>query len=369
MNFRFALFAALFVFTACGGEGVDLEDDTTSREEGQCTIDPAELKDGGVARDQIPSLQNPTFVGPEDPEASYLRPYDRVIGLTIGDRTLAVPHNILWWHEVLNVDLPEGKFAITYCPLTGTALAFDREGIGGAELGVSGLLFRNNLVMFDRADGLETLFPQIMGEGVCGLRKRFELKRIAIAEMRWDAWLDRHPETEVVSGETGFSRDYQVYPYGNYEDLEEPPFQPTSFDQSRLPKERLMGVEGPNGGIIAFPFLELEKLGELAVLNVTLDGEPLAVVWDADAETALVFSRRPRSAVGGERPPLTFLIEDGRLTDAETGTEWSLTGRGVSGELTTFELKRHPRAMVAFWFAWTTFHPDTQVWIAPEDGG
>jgi len=358
----FALLAALALLSAC-------EDGTAPEQvspaEQQCTIDPADLLDGGVGRNGIPSLQNPTFVSPDHQDARYLRPDDRVIGVTLGDRVLAVPHNILWWHEILNIDVPEGQFAITYCPLTGTAVAFDREPVSGAELGVSGLLLMNNLVMFDRSADLETLFPQIMGEGVCGLRKRQELPRLAVSEMRWDAWLDRHPETEVVSDETGFSRNYRVYPYGSYEDLDEPPLMPLNYDQRRPPKERLMGVEGPDGTFVAYPFTELDRLGNRAVLNVTIDGTPLAIVWDRAAESALVFSRIPVSPVGEVDQPVTLTFEGDRMVNVDTGEEWSLTGRGLSGRLQGFQLELYPRAMVAFWFAWISFHPGSDIWVAP----
>jgi len=358
-----AVLSGLTFLSACG-EGTGLDQPIVSGEE-QCTIDPALLLDAGVGRNGIPSLQNPTFVSPDHEDAQYLRPDDRVIGVTLGDRVLAVPHNILWWHEILNIDVPEGQFAITYCPLTGTALAFDRQPVSGAELGVSGLLFMNNLVMFDRSSTLETLFPQIMGEGVCGLRKREALPRLAVSEMRWDAWLERHPDTEVVSDETGFSRDYQVYPYGSYEDLSEPPLMPQTFDRSRPPKERLMGVEGPEGSFVAYPFIELQELGKRAVLNVTIDGAPLAIVWDAEAESAVVFSRIPVSPIGEVDQPVTLAFEGDQMVDLETGDEWSLTGGALSGRLQGFHLELHPRAMVAFWFAWISFHPDTGIWVAP----
>jgi len=59
--------------------------------EQQCTIDPEELLDGGVGRDGIPSLQNPTLVGADHPDAGYLRPDDRVVGLELEGRVLAIP--------------------------------------------------------------------------------------------------------------------------------------------------------------------------------------------------------------------------------------------------------------------------------------
>ncbi len=292
-----ALSALLLLgLSACGGgdgEGV-LILDTADPGDLQCTINLNELLETGVGRDNIPSLTNPKFVSAGHAEAAYLLPRDRVIGFLVGDRTLAIPHNILWWHEVLNLDLPEGKFLVTYCPLTGSAIAFDRSAVAGIEFGVSGLLFRNNLVMFDRSSP-ESLWPQMMGTGVCGPRKGAALTRLTVTEMTWRAWQDLHPDTEVVSSETGWSRDYTLYPYGDYEELDTPPFLPQQFDRSRQPKERVMGIEGRNGANLALPFLELDRLGTRGVVNTEVDGEPFLVVWDRQAESAATFSRIPVS--------------------------------------------------------------------------
>lgn len=353
--------------SACGGgdgDGTGIVD-TPDTADVQCTINVNELLETGVGRDNIPALIDPKFVSAGHPEADYLLPLDKVIGFLVGDRVLAIPHNILWWHEVLNLNLPEGKFLVTYCPLTGSAIAFDRSAAGGIDFGVSGLLFRNNQVMFDRSSPV-TLWPQMMGRGVCGPRTGTVLTRLTVTEMTWRAWLEHHPDTEVISSETGWDRDYTQYPYGDYEDLDSPPFLPQRFDQTRQPKERVMALEGRDGGVLAFPFLELDQLGEVGVVNTSVDGEPFLVVWDRVAESAFAYSRIPDILGGGSDDPLTFRVEDGRIFDNETGSEWDRTGLAVAGELVGSVLPGHPESMIAFWFAWSAFHPTTSkyVWLA-----
>jgi len=280
----------------------------------------------------------------------------------------AIPHNILWWHEIANFNQGGLSLAVTYCPLTGTAVAFDRAAVGGAEFGVSGLLFRNNLVMYDRNDE-DTLWPQIMGEGVCGLRKRDELERLPVLEMTWGAWRELHPQTTVVSDDTGFSRDYDVYPYGDYEELDQPPFLPQNYDRSRPPKERRLGREGADGSAIAIAFGELDTAAR-TVHDLTLDGELITIVWDRDAFTAIAFNRRPVDEAGTPHDPVTLEVVSGDFVDAETGSTWSLDGRAVSGPLAGLRLLLHPEAMIAFWFAWGGFHPTTSVFLPTtgEDG-
>ncbi len=99
----------------------------------RCEVPTAWFVDGGVGRDGIPALNNPPLVANDHPEAQYMGGDMRVIGVRLENRTIAVPHDILWWHEIAYLDLPEGNIAITYCPLTGSSLVFDRSVVGGRE--------------------------------------------------------------------------------------------------------------------------------------------------------------------------------------------------------------------------------------------
>ncbi|MDQ3044509.1 MAG: DUF3179 domain-containing protein, partial [Chloroflexota bacterium] len=64
---------------------------------------------------------------------------------------------------------------------------------------------------------------------------------------------------------------------------------------------------------------------------------------------------------------LTFRSEeDGRFTDAETGTTWDITGQAQEGPLAGRRLEAVPHTVV-FWFAWAAAYPDTRLW-SPEGG-
>ncbi|MYH49554.1 MAG: DUF3179 domain-containing protein [Gammaproteobacteria bacterium] len=147
-----------------GGVAPSLPDDSF------CSIPEEFIVSGGVGRDGIPALVNPSLVSSEHAEATYVREVDRVIGIEADGRFIAVPHNILWWHEIVNFDDFGRPFAVTYCPLTGSSMVFDRSSVEGVDFGVSGLLFHNNLMMFNRRlDGAEeSLFPQMMQGARCG---------------------------------------------------------------------------------------------------------------------------------------------------------------------------------------------------------
>ncbi len=336
----------------------------------QCSIPRGEIFDGGVPVDGIPALNNPTFVEVGDPDIRYLDETTqfldpRVVGIQVDGHPYAIPHNILWWHEVVNLDLADGtQLAVSYCPLTGSALVFDREGIGGVEMGVSGLIFRNNLILFDR-NAQRSLFPQMMHSARCGPADGLRLEMFPAIDMRWSRWRNLHPDTRVVSGDTGIDRDYTRYPYGNYEQSREllfPQDVPGPDEEIRPMKERILGIPSlgtPGAGGVAVPFGELELAEDQGVAAVYVEspqGKAL-VLWDGAARGAMAF--RSRTEDDG---PVELMAVDGRFLDRETGSEWTVDGRAVAGSLTGATLEAISDSYVAFWFAWKAFHPDTEIW-------
>lgn len=312
----------------------------------------------GAAKDGIPALTNPAMVAPTDPGADYLADTARVVGLEVEGRAYAIPLNILWWHEIVNLGFDSVRIAVTHCPLTGSTLAFDRHRIDGAELGVSGLLYRSNLIMYDRSS-TESLWPQMERGARCGPLDGIDLAMFPVVEVRWDRWRALHPGTRVVSSATGYTRDYRRYPYGNYADLNNPQTSAggPEIDERRPPKERVLGIPVEGGGGIAFPFGLLEEAGApVAVVHHDLPGQGAVVFWSGDAEAAMAFEPR----VGEQL--LTFTVLDGAIMDRQTGTVWSVDGRALEGSLAGERLPMIETAYVAYWFAWAAFQPETAVW-------
>ena len=210
------------LLVACGDTNVTADlgpGDPTGTGDGTslCVIPVDQLFDGGPGKDGIPALTNPTLVPVGDPQAEYLSNQARVIGVEIGGEVIAIPHNVGWWHEIVNLDVGGRQIAVTYCPLTGSGIAFDRSDVGGAEFGVSGLLFQNNLVMYNRRTE-ESLWPQMLRQGACGPSASAQLSLYPVVEMTWEGWHTLHPETTVI-GEPARSTTHNTYPYGNYEEL------------------------------------------------------------------------------------------------------------------------------------------------------
>lgn len=356
---RGLLALAAVQFAACSGET------TIGPGSVDCSIPLERFTDGGVDRSGIPALRNPKVsVRSAAPALAYIFRSDLVIGLQFNDQPLAIPLKLLWWHEVINFEVPGERLAVTYSPLTGSSLAFNPAPTGIGDFEVSKYVLDTNLVMEDAAG---TLWPQMGAAASCGPKDGFSLVRVPYEQMSFAAWSAIHQDTWVVSRDTGFDFFYTLYPYGDYRD----PTNPTllypiasPIDQRRPPKERVVGVPAGTGGI-AFP---IPLLAQRAINDQ--GGGSVVFVWAASAMAgsipvvafwnsmagAVVY----RSAVNGQS--LTFEVVNGTRRDIETGSRWNFAGRAVGGPLEGAQLAPMADAYHAFWFAWAVYHPDTEVW-------
>ncbi|MEM9937151.1 MAG: DUF3179 domain-containing protein, partial [Bacteroidota bacterium] len=175
---------------------------------------PQELVfDGGPGKDGIPSIDNPAFISVN--EVDFLDDNDLIIGFREGDVVRGYPHPILDWHEIVNDEVGNTKIALTYCPLTGTASGWNRV-INGTEttFGVSGLLYNTNLIPYDR--NTDSNWSQMRLDCVQGTLRGTAVDLLPVLETSWSTWKKLYPTAEVLSTNTGFSRNYSRYPYGDY---------------------------------------------------------------------------------------------------------------------------------------------------------
>jgi hypothetical protein len=354
-----ALGLAVGLGIGCGGGGSEGASPIVgSSNADDCFVASSGLVSAGPGRDGIPALTNPVVVSVSEAGA-FLAPEALVLGVVENGEARAYPHSVLWWHEIVNDELGGMPIVVSYCPLTGSGLVHDRRGGGQTlDFGVSGLLFQNNLVMFDRAT--ESLWSQMRVQSVCGSLKGTVPTLRPVVQSTWAAWRTWHPDTSVVSTDTGFDRNYGVYPYGGYDHVGNDSilFPQTYIDQRRPLKELSLGiVEG--SAEKAYPY---GLMGERSALNDVVGGRPIVVVFDARAEMALAFDRRTGSET------LTFEVaETGgfpfQLRDVETGSRWSLDGLAIAGPLAGSTIQQ-VATFSAMWFAWAAFHPQTEL-LAP----
>ncbi len=279
------------------------------------TIPVSKILSGGPARDGIPSIDKPKFLTAN--KADYLKSADRVIGVEINGRARAYPIRILNWHEIVNDNFHGAPIAVTFCPLCGSGIVYESKFGGRAySFGVSGLLYNSDVLLYDRET--ETLWSQILSKAISGKLVGSELKIIPSSHTSWGAWKKKHPNTQVLSTDTGAGRNYNRSPYGDYNKGQETYF-PLEFRSKKYhPKERVIGVT-INGKHKVYPFSELAKL-KSNVLKDEFAGQQLQLNFDAENR-------------------------DGRI-------------KGASGNILP--------SINTFWFAWYAFHPDTKIFKAAK---
>ena len=198
-----------------------------------------EVRSGGVGRDGIPAVDNPRF--DSSFSVSFLSDNDLVVGYKNGDKTKAYPHDVLDWHEIVNDQLSGTNYAIIYCPLTGTATAWDRNLSGTmTTFGVSGLLFNTNIIPYDRTSSSN--WSQLFNKSISGLYVGQVPRNYMVLETKWSTWRKLYPASEVMNFNTGHSRNYGTYPYNNYKNDKSLIF-PVKYHDLRLhEKERVHAV-------------------------------------------------------------------------------------------------------------------------------
>ncbi len=286
-------------------------------------VDPNKITSGGPPMDGIPSIDEPGYVTVDEADR-WIQDNELVLALIYNDTKRVYPLQVMVWHEIVNDHINGEPILITYCPLCGSGIAYERT-INGEEVefGTSGKLYNSNLVMYDRKTN--SYWTQIGGQAIVGELTGMELKAISIETVVWRDWKVIHPDSEVLSKDTGFDRPYGTDPYGNYYENSFVLFPVENSDDTIHPKTVIFGIE-VNGTYQAYREEDLINSG---TIKDTVNGIEILVERD---EAGIV-----------------------RITDLATGDEI---------------VKERD-----FWFAWYAFHPETTIYLPegfepelPEEG-
>ena len=206
------------------------------------TVDYGEIFSGGVGRDGIPPIDNPSFVTVQEADG-WLGDKEPVVLVEVNGEAKAYPIQILTWHEIVNDEIGGVPVSVTFCPLCNSAIAFDRRFEGAVlDFGVSGNLRNSDLIMYDRQT--QSWWQQLTGEGIVGTLAGRELTILPASIIAWSDFKEANPDSQVLSRATGFSRRYGENPYSGYDRVDNPPFLFRGDTDSRLlPKERIAAGE------------------------------------------------------------------------------------------------------------------------------
>jgi len=325
-----------------------------------------EILSGGPPKDGIPAIDAPKFITVSEAN-KWLKDVEPVIFFQMGDDTRAYPIQIFMWHEIVNDTVGSVPVVITFCPLCNTAIAFERTANGQVlDFGTTGRLRYSNLIMYDRQT--ETWWQQATGGAIVGELTGLQLVFSPASIIAWADFKATHPEGEVLSRETGFQRSYGQNPYVGYDDVNNPPFlyRGPATPDAMPPVARVLTID-LNDDAVAYPYDVLQKVN---VVNDTVGGKDVVVFWAAGTASAL-----DAGTVAGGRDvgtantfardldgqTLTFALDGSRIVDEETGSEWDVLGRAVSGKMAGKQLSPVV-AINHFWFSWAAFKPETRVY-------
>lgn len=180
--------------------------------------------------------------------------------------------------------------------------------------GVSGLLYRSNVLMYDHQT--ESLWLQVKRRAVTGPMTGTKLATFPSTITTWEKWKKKHPGTTVLSFKTGYSRNYDRDPY-------------ESYYRERRGMFRSFFKGGPG---------EEEK-------------EIVAGVQVGDSAKAF-----PAELVR-QRKKVTDTVGDQEVTLSYDDSTDQISVRTDKGE----EIE----PIVVYWFVWKGIHPDTTRYTGP----
>ena len=307
--------------------------------------------------DDIPAIMatDSLFVDAQEGTAEW-PDTELVLGLQLGDQARAYPVRLLSLHEIVNDTVAGMPVAVTWCPLCFSAMVFDRV-IDGREhtFGVSGYLYRSNLVMYDHQTN--TLWSQLVAQAIKGAQSGARLQLLPSSMMAWSEWRKLHPDTTILSA-AALDRDSNevIDPYAGYYRSSAAGFETADGGNDQLPPKAL--VIGINHGsfVKAYP---LQAIADRLVVNDTIGDLQLLLSFDEALGNAAVFAVKIPELQGAE---FGVPNQAGEAIDDQSASVWDLReGVAISGPLEGQKLERMATTLV-FWFAWSGIYPKTELY-------
>ena len=309
------------------------------------TIRLDEIDWGGVRVNGIPPLDHPTTLPAS--AAGWLDDDHVVFGIEINGESRAYPKRIVGWHEIVRDTVGGVDIALVYCTLCGSVIPYEsRLGDEKLTFGTSGLLYRSNKLMFD--EETMTLWSSLYGKPVVGPRvgSGQRLKRFPVVTTTWGEWRAMHPQTTVLSGDTGFDRDYaEGAAYNDYASTDRIWFEVPAIDKRLKNKDEVVTLE-LGGKALAVSRKFLRRHG---FYHHTLGGEQLVYLTSREGTTRVYAAGTTRFAGWG----------DGMAVYDREGAWWRVEEDALVAEDGT----RLPRVATSpsYWFGWYAQYPETEL--------
>ena len=197
---------------------------------------------------------------------------------------------------------------------------------------------------------------QVSGEAIAGTLSGQRMQALPSQTTTWNAWRTQYPSTQVLSRNTGYSRDYSRDPFTGLGEQYNAtgqfmfPVSKKGRDDRLDPGDMVLGVE-VDGIQRAYA---LAPIGD-GVINDRIGDTPVVIFSQVDGPSGTAYI----PVVEGEL--LTFSFTEGEIQDQQTDSTWNMAGTAVAGELAGSELE--PLATRStFWFALIAAFPDLELY-------
>lgn len=301
-----------------------------------------------------------------DEADSFLQPESVVLGIEMAGEVRAYPRDLIARPHWFNDELGGKPLMISYCILCNSGQAFVPVLEDGQKLALRNMTaFDNNTIYYCVKTG--NFIQQLDARVIRGPNEGEVLESYPVIMARWEEWKRLHPDTRVYYAPPITLRDRTVQkmlmtmiPLSRLAARDKPWHVVRRAIDDRLPAMSFVfGVE-IGGDTCAYPAKALETS---PVVNDTVGGTPIVVLFDRQHDIGEIFSRQVADHT------LSFEQTDddaGSLVarDRETGTTWSVSGHALAGPLAGTALSPAPHWNQLFWFSWSTFKPGTRVYRA-----
>ena len=270
-------------------------------------------------RNQIMPIDNPQFISAD--ENKHLKNEDIVIGYNDDNEAWAFPIKILNHREIVNATLNEKSLLVTYCPLCGSGVVYNRK-LNDETLyfGNSHGLYESDMVMFDYQTG--SLWQQITGTALVGLQSKKTLTTLPSMTTTWESWNQLYPDSKILITEYSTLRPFNSNGYRNA--LNHGKFHASGVNQSAKDNRlaagsRVMAIKiGQHTYVYPLPEKFETKLAMQHIENqsllITIHGRG-GMIFDPIIDNQ----------------SLNFELVNGWMRDKETQSLWSFSGLALSG--------------------------------------
>lgn len=175
----------------------------------ESTLDLTKIENLCSREECFPPIDYPQFVS-ADESFAWLSDEDVVFGVNYLGIQRAYPRKILRWHKVVNDMYSETPVVVNFCAFCETAVSYIGLVAGTAtKFGFSGDVYEGDAIIYDRSE-VESLWLQSTGEAIAGpaYENKAVLNVIPTTTTTWGRWKEKHPNTTVLSRDTGYNYAY-----------------------------------------------------------------------------------------------------------------------------------------------------------------